>query len=86
MSIKTMKHTHHFIESYDGIIGFGFNRETDERTISYYLQKFSDDALMENLLKKLSDQELKELFDIMTRLLKKHLSDAEYHCLFLKDE
>jgi hypothetical protein len=86
MSIKTMKHTHHFIESYDGIIGFGFNRETDERTISYYLQKFSDDALMENLLKKLSDQELKELFDIMTRLLKKHLSDAEYHRLFLKDE
>jgi len=81
-----MKHTHHFSESYDGLVGFGFNRETDEKTIWYYLQKFSDDALMENLLKKLSDQELQELFDVMTRLLKKHLSESEYHRLFLKDE
>lgn len=85
MSIKTMKHSHHFIESYEGLVGFGFNRETDEKTICYYLQKFSDDALMENLLKKLSDQELQELFDTITRLLKKHLSDREYHRLFLKD-
>ena len=81
-----MKHTHHFIETYDELVGFGFNRETDEKTICYYLQKFSDDTLMENLLKKLSDQELQELFDVMTRLLKKHLSDAEYHRLFLKDK
>jgi len=81
-----MKHTHHFVESYDGLVGFGFNRETDERTLRYYLQKFSDDALLENLLKKMSDRELLDLFDVMTGLLKKHLSDGEYHRLFLKDE
>lgn len=79
------KHSHHFIESYDGLVGFGLNRETDEKTICYYLQKFSDDALMENLLKKMSDQELKALFDLIAGLLKKHLSDTEYHRLFLKD-
>ena len=81
-----MKHTHHFIETYQGLIGFGLDRETDEKTICYFLQKFSDDALMDNIIKKLSDQELQELFDLMTRLLKKHLSDDEYHRLFLKDE
>ena len=80
-----MKHTHNFIKSYDGLIGFGLNRETDEKTICYYLQKFSDDTLMENLINKLSDRELQDLFDLITRLLKKHLSDAEYHRLFLKD-
>ncbi len=36
-------HSHDFIESYDGLVGFGLNRETDENTIIYYLQKFSDD-------------------------------------------
>lgn len=80
-----MKHTHNFIESYDGLIGFGLNRETDEKTICYYLQKLSDDTLMENLIPKLSDRELQDLFDLITRLLKKYLSDTEYHRLFLKD-
>jgi len=80
------KHSHNFIESYNGLVGFGFNRETDEKTVCYYLQKLSDDILMEKLLTKLSDDELEELFALMTRLLKQHLTDAEYHQLFLKDD
>ncbi|MFC1815278.1 cytoplasmic protein [Thermodesulfobacteriota bacterium] len=67
-------------------MGFGLNRETDEKTVCYYLQKFSDDVLMGKLLTKLSDDELEELFFLMTRLLKKHLTNSEYHHLFLKDD
>ena len=80
------KHSHNFVETYQGLVGFGFNRETDECTIQYYLQKFSDDSLMENLLNKLGQDELEEIFTLLTRLLKTHLSDHEYHRLFLKDD
>jgi len=80
------KHSHHFVETYDGLVGFGFDRETDEKTIIYYLQKFSDDTLMEKLIQRLTDDELDEVFSLLTRLLKKHLADAEYHALFLKDD
>ena len=85
MKIKTL-HTHQFVEAYNDDIGFGFNRETDENTILYYLQKFSDDTLMENLLGKLTDRELEEVFNLLTRLLKNHLTEDEYHRLFLKQE
>jgi len=79
------KHSHNFVETYQGLIGFGYDREADENTVRYYLQKFSDDSLMENMLSKLTSSELEEIFDLLTRLLKNHLSDTEYHQLFLKD-
>ena len=78
-------HSHSFVEDYQGFVGFGFNRETDENTVVYYLQKFSDDDLMETLIKKMSDQELAELFNLVGRLLKKHLTEPQYHALFLKE-
>ena len=80
------KHTHEFVESYDGLVGFGLDRSTNEKTIVYYLQKFSDDDLMARLVNRLSDPELEEIFNLLTRLLKKHLSEPEYHRFFLKDE
>jgi hypothetical protein len=80
------KHSHNHVETYDGLIGFGLDRETDENTIIYYLQKFSDDTLMGELVKRLADDELDEIFSLLTRLLKKHLKDSEYHTLFLKDD
>jgi hypothetical protein len=79
------KHSHRFTDEYDGFVGFGFNRATDEHTIIYYLQKFSDDTLMQTLVKRLSDQDLTDIFDLLTRLLKTHLTEAEYHHLFLKE-
>ena len=78
------KHSHKFTDEYDGYVGFGFNRETDENTIIYYLQKFPDDLLMQTLVKRLSDQDLTDIFDLLTRLLKAHLTEKEYHHLFLK--
>ena len=79
------KHSHKFIDEYDGFVGFGFNRETDENTIIYYLQKFSDDELIQALVKRLTDQDLADIFDLLTRLLKAHLTEKEYHHLFLKE-
>jgi len=79
------KHSHNHVETYDGLIGFGLDRETDENTVIYYLQKFSDDQLMSTIIKKLSKDELDEIFSMLNRLLKKHLTHKEYHTLFLKD-
>lgn len=78
-------HSHQFIESYDGLVGFGLDRETDENTVIYYLQKFSDDGLMALLRHRLSDEELEALFSRLSGLLRKHLSEDEYHRHFLKE-
>ncbi|MGD8292387.1 MAG: cytoplasmic protein [Desulfobacterales bacterium] len=79
-------HTHHFVENYQGLVGYGADRETDENTIIYYLQKFSDDQFIKMLTKRMADEELQELFDFINRLLKRHITEDEYHRLFLKDE
>ena len=79
-------HSHDFVETYEGLVGFGADRETDENTVVYYLQKFSDDRLMKTIIKRLSDEELAEIFNFITRLLKKHLVGNEYHEVFLKEQ
>ena len=79
-------HSHDFVENYTGLVGFGADRETDENTLIYYLQKFSDDSLITSLVKRMSDQELDEIFNLITRVMKSHLSEPEYHRLFLKEE
>lgn len=78
-------HSHRFVETYDGMVGFGLNRETDENTVVYYLQKFSDDELMSLLRTRMDDAELASLFDQLSGILRKHLSEEEYHTYFLKD-
>ncbi|MFO7709840.1 MAG: cytoplasmic protein [Desulfobacterales bacterium] len=78
-------HTHRFVEDYAGLVGFGLDRPTDESTLLVYLQKFSDDALAGMLVPRLSDAELSELFDLMNRFMRRHLSEEEYHRLFLKE-
>lgn len=78
-------HSHQFVETYDGLVGFGMNRETDENTVVYYLQKFSDDHLMNIMKQRFTDQELADLFESISGLLNKHLSENEYHSLFLKE-
>ena len=80
------KHTHNFVENYQGLVGYGADRETDENTIKYYLQKFSEDRLMAIITKRMTDEELLEIFNLINRLLKNHLSESEYHHLFLKDD
>jgi hypothetical protein len=79
------KHSHRFVEAYDGFVGFGLNRESDVNTLVFYLQKIADDTLAHTLVGRMTDQERLELFDALGGLLKRHLSEEEYHRLFLKD-
>lgn len=79
------KDTHEFIQEYKGLGAFGMDRKTDEETIMFYLQKFSEDQFMKVFLPRLSDQELEKIYIFVNNHLKKHLSEDEYHGLFLKD-
>jgi hypothetical protein len=79
-------HSHDFVEAFDGMVGFGLDRQTDEDTVQVYLQKFSDDRLMKTILKRMSDDDLAEVFEATSKMLKKYLSEREYHQLFLRDE
>ncbi len=81
-----MKHSHRFVEVFDGLLGYGLDRKTNEDTVRFYLQKFSDDHLMETILNRMTDEDLDEVFNITSRMLKKYLSEPEYHELFLKEE
>ena len=79
-------HHHTFVDEYDGMVAFGFSREVDEKSLMYYLQKFSDDDLVKALVPRLSDDEINRLFELMSQLMKNHLNDDEYHRFFLKDQ
>ncbi|MFP4446542.1 MAG: cytoplasmic protein [Desulfosudaceae bacterium] len=80
------QHSHEFVETYTGAGAFGFDRATDEESVIFYLQKFSDDRLMQHLVPQMTDQELEEIYFLINRLLKKYLSKYEYKSLFLKEE
>ena len=79
------KHHHRFVEEYDGLVGFGLDREGDEHTLTCYLQKFSDDDLIKIIRERMSQADMEALFDLLTRLLKTYLAEEEYHRYFLKD-
>ncbi|OPY06534.1 MAG: hypothetical protein A4E66_02171 [Syntrophus sp. PtaB.Bin001] len=78
------KHSHNFVETFDGFLGYGLDRQSNENTLAVYLQKFSDDGLLNIVLKRMSDEDLTELFDVISKMLKKYLSEPEYHQFFLK--
>jgi hypothetical protein len=79
------KHSHTFVETFDGLLGYGMDRQTDQNTVQAYLQKFSDDNLMKTILKRMTEEDLAEVFELISKMLKKHLDEPEYHQLFLKD-
>ena len=83
---KMKRHCHEFVDNYQGLVGFGMDHETDGNTVRYYLQKFSDDQLMNHLIPRMSHEELEEIFVLINRILRNHLTEGEYHCLFLKDD
>ena len=80
------KHSHEFVDKYNGLVGFGYDRETNEKTLQFYLQKFSDDEHAALILSRMSDADIEELFNLLGRLLKEYLTEEEYHSLFLKDD
>ena len=80
------KYSHRFIDDYKGELAFGFDREMDENTLICYLQMFSDDQVMKKIIKMLSKKELEEIFNLISRILNTHMTEPEYHALFLKEE
>ena len=79
------KDTHNFIQEYKGLGPFGMDRATDEETVMFYLQKFSEDRFLKTFIPRLSDKELEEIYYFINDRLQKHISEDEYHALFLKD-
>lgn len=65
---------------------FGINRATDEQSLITFLQHFSDDRLTRELVPRLTEQEIHQVIDLLTTIMKNHLSGSEYHTLFLGEE
>jgi hypothetical protein len=80
------KHSHSFVETFSGFLGYGLDRQSNEEMLQFTLQKFSDDEVMKTLLTRMSDEDLDELFEMTGKMLRKYLSEPEYHRLFLKDK
>jgi TorA maturation chaperone TorD len=78
-------HTHDFVNQYQGLVGFGLDRETDEKSLMVYLQKFSDDEFLKTLIPRLNDDEIEAILEMISGFLKTHLKEEEYHRLFLKE-
>jgi len=66
-------------------IAFGFDRATDERSFGLFLERFVDKKLLETLLPRLQDEDILATVDFLTGIMHKHLSEKEYHRLFLAE-
>ena len=66
-------------------IAFGFDRATDELSFGLFLQRFGDKKLMETLVPRLQDEDILATVDFLTGIMRKHLSEKEYHSLFLAE-
>ena len=78
-----MKNT---IDNNPNDICFGWNRQTDELSLKAFLKKFSQNDFLATLVPRLSDEELIGIVDQLSNLMGKHLSEKEYHHLFLTRE
>ena len=66
-------------------IVFGFDRTTDEKSLQLFLQRFTDNNLLQVILPRLDDDEIIATVDLLTGIMHKHLSEKEYHSLFLAE-
>ncbi len=66
-------------------IVFGFDRKTDEKSLRLFLQCFTDKYLLDALVPRLQDDDIAATVDFLTGIMRKHLSEKEYHSLFLAE-
>jgi hypothetical protein len=85
VQVTGARHRHDFVENWTGPLAEGFDRETDLATLQVYLQKLSDDDLMERLLPRLEAGEISAFFQLVGGTLRRHLSSEEYHELFVRE-
>ena len=64
-------------------IAFGWDRQTDEQSLRAFAERFCRAELLDVLIPRLDDQEITGLVDHLSRLMRSHLSEKEYHRLFM---
>jgi hypothetical protein len=65
---------------------FGLDRTTDEQSLITFLRQFSDDRLVGELVPRMTEEEIHRVVDLLTQIMRNHLSSDEYHRLFLGEE
>jgi GGDEF domain-containing protein len=64
---------------------FGLDRALDVRSLIAYLRLFGREEFAALLAERMTSEEIIALVDDLTGLMKRHLSEAEYHRYFLHD-
>ncbi len=64
---------------------FGLNLELDRKSIACFLQSMANPNLAETLASRLSSDDIQEIVHSFTGILKQHLTEDEYHQLFLQE-
>ena len=67
-------------------ICFGLSTELDRQSCAAYLQLLGRSELSHTLSSRLSQEEIDQLIDLLSGLMRTHLSKHEYHTLFLGEE
>ncbi len=65
---------------------FGLSDDLDRQSFICFLQMAGRKEFAEAFAEKLSSEEILNFVDNFMSLLRKHLSENEYHSLFLQDE
>jgi len=65
---------------------FGLNRKEDERSLAAFLQLFSRKELTSVLIPRMTEEEINQTVHVLTEIMRNHLSEDEYHSLFLGDD
>lgn len=67
-------------------ICFGLNRHLDQQSFSFFLQLAGRPGFADFLSQRVSGDDIHGFVHFFTGLLKRTLSEEEYHRLFLQDE
>lgn len=62
---------------------FGMNHATDVDSLITYLAHFGHERLTTALVPRMNTQEIHQVVDLLTQIMRNHLTDEEYHALFL---
>lgn len=65
---------------------FGLNLKHDQESLTCFLQLMGRPEFVENLAKRLSSEDIQELVHYLTGVLKKNMTEDEYHELFLLED
>lgn len=66
-------------------ICFGLNEELDRQSLATFLKLGGQEEFAKLFAERLSSEEIIQFVDHFMNLLRKHLSESEYHRLFLGD-